>query len=146
MGGHRDHRPRRHLLRAGGYASTVRLGSRWAVSSVAVVALLFAPATDDGPAASNPQAGQPNDPRILAPTVRDAFVGMRPKLAAPTRGGTDLGSLAEPSPLAVASAVAVAVVLPVWASFAVGLRSGKGSSLTFLRGLVPRGPPGLPTI
>jgi hypothetical protein len=144
MGGHRIHRPRRHLLRAGEYASPVRLGSRWAVSSVAVVALLFAPATDEGPAASNPQTGQPDDPRILAPTVGDAFVGMRPKLATPTRGGTDHGSLAEASPLAVASAAAV--ILLIWASFAVGLRSGKGSTLTFLRGLVPRGPPGVQTI
>jgi hypothetical protein len=111
---------------------------------VAVVALLFAPATDEGPAVSNPEAGQPDDPRILAPTVRDAFVGMRPKLATPTREGTDHSSLAELSPLAVASAAAM--VLPVWASFAVGLRSGKGSSVTFLRGLVPRGPPELQTI
>jgi hypothetical protein len=143
MGGHRNHRARRHLLNAGGYASTVRLGSRWAVSSVAVVALLFAPATGEGPAVSNPHAGQPDDPRILAPTVRDAFVGMRPKLATPTHGATDHGSLAEPSPLAVASAAAV--ILLIWASFAVGLRSGTGSTLAFLRGLVPRGPPGLQT-
>lgn len=122
----------------------MRLGSRWAVSSLTVAALLFAPATDEVPADSNPQAGAPDDPRILAPTVRDAFVGMRPNLATPTQGAADHGSLAEPGPLAVASAAAV--ILLIWAWFAVGLQSRKACSLAFLRGLVPRGPPGLQTL
>ena len=112
--------------------------ARWAVASVSVVALLFAPATDEVPPDSSPGARRPDDPRILAPTVRDAYVGVRPKLTSLTLETTE-PSPAEPLPLA---ALPAAVVLLVWASFTAVLRSGTGPGVLILRGLSPRGPPG----
>jgi hypothetical protein len=117
--------------------------ARWAVASVSVVSLLFAPATDEVPPGSSAGPRRSDDPRILAPTVRDAFVAVRPKLTSFSLGTTEPrypgGSLPP-------AAVPAAAVLLVWASITAGLRSGTGPRPLFLRGLSPRGPPGLQAV
>jgi hypothetical protein len=137
----------RALCLPGGYASTVTSrgpGPGWAVAFVAVTALLFAPATDEGSPSSVRGAPGPADPRILAPTARDGVVAVRPKLSTDRLRITDRRFSDEPIPLAVVASAAA--VLLLWATGVVAPRPGGGRRPVTLRGLNPRGPPGLPAV
>jgi len=112
------------------------------VASLAVLALLFSPVPDEWSIGSNRGPREPVDPRILAPTVREGIVAVRPKLTA--RQTTDQQS--RPGFVLLAVASAAAAVLLVWVSVAPRLPSGGGPRLLAFRGLVPRGPPVLQAV
>jgi hypothetical protein len=114
------------------------------VACLAVLAVVFAPTTGEGPEGSPAYAREPIETRTLAPTVREATVAVSPKMGA-RRLRVDLQrSLRESVPPAATSIATVLLLL--WASFAAGNLVGSRSRLIPLRNVVPRGPPGLQAI
>jgi hypothetical protein len=114
---------------------------RLAVAAAALLAVLFAPAMDQGPTGLHRHPAEPVDARILAPTFGEAIVAVGPKLASRHHQVVEQRSRAEPLPPAIVSAI-VAVLL-LRASFAQGLPRGTGPRLSASRLKVPRGPPAL---
>lgn len=118
---------------------------RWPVAYLAVFALLFAPAGDEGPMRPTRGAQEGVDPRVIAPTVREGIVATGANLTTRYLHLTEQRPRSEPIPHAVASAVAGHLL--VWAaSFAPGLPPGSRPRLVALRALVPRAPPALGSI
>jgi hypothetical protein len=101
-------------------------------------ALLFAPARSQGPA-NRTGARDPIEARILAPTVREAFVGLAPKPSAPDlRSGAQHRSWPIALPVGVISAAAASFM---WAAFGARDRSRIAPRFIALPAGVPRGPP-----
>lgn len=118
---------------------------RWPVAYLAVFALLFAPAGDEGPMRPTRGAQEVVDPRVIAPTVRHGIVAKGAKLTTFHLRLTEQRAPSEPIPLAVASAVAG--MLLAWAAFiAAGLPLGSPPRLIALRARSPRAPPALGSI
>lgn len=114
-------------------------GARWVLAALAGFALLFAPGRGDGQA-DRARTREPIEARILAPTVREALVGVAPKPSAPDlRSGVQTRSRPTALPLGLISAVwAVSLV---WAASAVHGRSRIRPRFIALPACVPRGPP-----
>ena len=113
---------------------------------MAVFALLFAPAGDEGTRGSTHVTPEGVDPRIIAPTVREGMVAKGVKLTARNLEGADKRGPSESIPLAVTSGLA-ALLLLRWATFfAAGLPAGSHPRLIARRALVPRAPPALASI
>lgn len=113
--------------------------ARWLLAALAGFALLFAPGRGEGQA-DRAGAREPLEARILAPTVREAFVGLAPKPSAPDlRSGAQHRSRPIAIPLGVISAVGA--VSFIWAAFPARHRARIGPRLIAFPACVPRGPP-----
>lgn len=126
------------------YPSAVRSwasGARWAVTLVAVSAVLFAPAANESPLGLTQSPRVPIEARVLAPTVREGIVATDPRLTIRHPRTGDFRSW--PEAVAFAIAAAAAAMLLTGASLAGGLPSRSGPRLIVFRNPVPRGPPGL---
>jgi hypothetical protein len=118
---------------------------RWPVAHLAVFALLFAPAGDEGPARPTAGAQEEVDPRVIAPTVREGIVAKGAKLTTLHLRVTEQRAPSQPIPVTVASAVAG--MLLAWAAlFAADLPSGSRPRLIALRVRSPRAPPAVGSI
>ncbi len=118
-------------------------GARSILAAWVGFALLFAPGRTDG-RADPTGAREPIEARILAPTVREAFVGLARKPSAP-----DLPSGAHHRlpPVAVLFGVisALGAIACIWAAFPPR-RPRIGPLLIALPACVPRGPPAFRSI
>jgi hypothetical protein len=118
---------------------------RWPVAYLAVFALLFAPAGDEGTRGSTRVAREGVDPRIIAPTVREGMVASDAKLTARYVPVAEKRVQSVSIPPAVASGMAA--LLLVWAaSFAAGIPTRRRRRFYTRRALVPRAPPALASI
>jgi hypothetical protein len=109
-----------------------------ALALLAAFILLFAPAPDERPDASNRSTHATIGARILAPAVREGNTSAGPKLKAVVAQVEDQRST---EPVYPALAAAIAIPLFLYSFLGAGLRSGKREGLFGVRGLVPRGPP-----
>lgn len=107
------------------------------MAGLAVFAVLFAPA-DRWPLESSPVPGA-IDPRILAPTVRDAVVAASPRIKARSIDIAEQRS--GPESIFPSVALATLAVLLVASLVARGLPGSRRLPLVLLRSLVPRAPP-----
>lgn len=129
------------------YASVVRarsIGARGPAVWLAAFAVLFAPATEEGPAGSIANSRDLIGARILAPTIREAVVATDPELSTHDPRMGERLSGPRSVPLALAS-IAI-VVLLMWVSLAAGLPSGGGPRLIAFLSPAPRGPPRLRSV
>jgi hypothetical protein len=107
---------------------------------LAVLTILFAPATDQGPGGPSRSAGEPIGARLLAPAIREGMKAESPRLGPSGLRVRDQRAM-EANYLAVAAAAAVLLLLRIF--FVLGLRSATRQRLLGIRLVVPRGPPSL---
>jgi hypothetical protein len=129
------------------YASAVSWRAacgRWAVVSLGVLALLFAPATDESSQGSSRETREALGARILAPSGSEAIESMSSKLTNVRFQVAKQRSRPDSIPLAVAPPATALLLL--WASLAWGFPSGTELRLVAFRSLAPRGPPGIEAV
>jgi hypothetical protein len=128
-----------------GYASVVtsRLSSRqWALAFFLVLAVLFAPAREEGPASPARLADESVGARILAPTFSEGITATGPKLSARQLPGPDQRS--RPASISVTLASFAAVLLLLASLTWLARQESRNVLRLFaLRTRVPRAPPTL---
>jgi hypothetical protein len=109
------------------------------VAGVAVLAVLFAPTTGQGPEGPIETAREPAETRTLAPTLREAVLAVPSDLRARF---LRVGERRAPPEMMLPAAASIAVaVLLMWLAVGVGAVSVGGTRLFALLTSVPRGPP-----
>ncbi len=108
-----------------------------------VLAVLFAPARDEDPLGSVPEADGSVGARVLAPSVREGILATGPKFSARLPQAADQRSGQALIPPTLASAVAILLV--VFVTWSARRDSRAAPRLVSLRVLVPRAPPTLQT-
>jgi hypothetical protein len=112
---------------------------RSTVALLAIAAILFAPAAEDGFPGLSQSEPAPIEARLLAPTVREGMVA-----AKLSTSHLEDGDQSQPRPFGfalLASAVAVLVIGAVFAGSDLSRRTSAGLSFSGIR--APRAPPGL---
>jgi hypothetical protein len=114
------------------------------VAGVAVLAVLFAPTTGQGPEGPIGTAREPAETRTLAPTLREAVLAVPSDLRVWHLRAGERRAPPE-TVLPTAASIAVAVLL-MWLAVGVGAVLVGGTHLLALLKSVPRGPPRLQAV